>query len=588
MPKANQPIFLGNPQKGMAKSPHLGIADIRNCDIHSEPGVVKINEKAQSRTNQVQAPTFTADASTDEITTSAGLSNNSSVSDSTVVGRAVTVSNSGGALPTGLAASTIYYLIPVSTSVYKLATTYANAAASTPIDLTSAGTGTHTITTIEMGRPEEEATDPTTGYSFVVDHNGRVWWNNGSNQLWRLLAGNTLTNGTGNGIAAAFGFLFVFRSTIIDVADVSTQTKIEDPVGQSIWTNGWKTDLTSATKHKTFVKDGIIYFGNARYVGSLEELTTFVPATGATYSYTATELDLEQGWVVGPISELGSKLMVSAARARKSRIFPWNPDETSWDADFPVPGTEVYDIKNILNTLYIASGLTGTIYTSLGTVATLFLELPGHITQLPGSNTASQTKVRRIEHFRNRIFFSVDTLTPTTAEASGVWSVKFDGTGLNLEHQVSSGSYGSVSGVVVPLLHKPSDNVLHIGWQDNDSSLQGLDSIGEGTFALYIDYKAYITFEFLNVGSVKNPWTPGEILFQLTEALASPYGIRLSYRKDTSSSFTTIGTYEFSTLGAVLSHFDEPGILNAEVLQIKAELTGGNQAGPKLRHITIQ
>lgn len=580
--KAGEPIILGNPQRGIAASPHLGIADIRNCDIHSEPGIIKINEKSQIRTNGVNSSTFTANAGNDQITTAASMYGN--LNDSTILGRAVTVSNSGGALPAGLSAATTYYLISVTpNTVFKLASSYANAVAGTAVDITDAGTGTHTITTIEMGVPQESCNDPTTGYSFILDDAGRVWWST-TGERWRLLAGNTL--GAGNGIFANWGYLGVFRASALDFADVSSQTKIEDPVGQSIWSTpaAFQTGLVSATKHKTFIKDNVVYFGNGRYVGSIEEVEnqTFNPGSGSTYTYTATDLDLLPGWTVGPLSELGNKLMVFASKSGQSRCFPWNPDETSWDGDFPVPGTEIYDVENILNTIFIASANDGCIYTTLGTVASLFLRFPSH---LPGSGTNEGVRIRRIKYFKNRLFFTLDSTNASDA-VSGIWSVRLDGTGLSLEHQLSNGSYGTSNTVFVPLLHKITDKVMVMGWDDNQSSTQGLDSVGISA-NYYTSYAAYVIFELLSVGNVKTPWTPSEIMFQLVKSLADPHGIRLSYRTSDSGSFTTIGTYDYATLGAVMSHFDEPGILNAEVLQIKAELTGSGNGGPKLKYITV-
>ena len=61
-------------------------------------------------------------------------------------GLKVQVSNSGGALPTGLSASTDYFVIFVSTSTFKLATSLANALAGTVIDITADGSGTNTVT----------------------------------------------------------------------------------------------------------------------------------------------------------------------------------------------------------------------------------------------------------------------------------------------------------------------------------------------------------------------------------------------------------------------------------------------------------
>lgn len=58
----------------------------------------------------------------------------------------VRFTNSGGALPTGLSINTDYWLIRVSATTARVATTYANAIAGTAIAFTDAGTGTHTVT----------------------------------------------------------------------------------------------------------------------------------------------------------------------------------------------------------------------------------------------------------------------------------------------------------------------------------------------------------------------------------------------------------------------------------------------------------
>lgn len=57
----------------------------------------------------------------------------------------VRLANSGGALPTGLAAATDYWLIVVDANTVKFASSYANALAGTPVDITAAGSGTHTM-----------------------------------------------------------------------------------------------------------------------------------------------------------------------------------------------------------------------------------------------------------------------------------------------------------------------------------------------------------------------------------------------------------------------------------------------------------
>lgn len=62
------------------------------------------------------------------------------------------VSNSGGALPTGLIAATNYWAIRTSEDKFKLATSRAKSLAGTAIDLTTNGTGTNTVTAVSATR----------------------------------------------------------------------------------------------------------------------------------------------------------------------------------------------------------------------------------------------------------------------------------------------------------------------------------------------------------------------------------------------------------------------------------------------------
>lgn len=84
----------------------------------------------------IHAVTFTADAGTDVIThTGYDIASFTRVQLSTTT-----------TLPAGLSASTDYWTVRQSATTSKLATSYANAVAGVTIDITDAGTGTHTIT----------------------------------------------------------------------------------------------------------------------------------------------------------------------------------------------------------------------------------------------------------------------------------------------------------------------------------------------------------------------------------------------------------------------------------------------------------
>lgn len=96
---------------------------------------------AQSTTNTLgYGDTFTADASTDIITMTSTTNIPSNILTGTRVQLTTTTT-----LPAGLSLATNYYVIKVTDSTFKLATSYANAIAWTAIDITSTGTGTHTM-----------------------------------------------------------------------------------------------------------------------------------------------------------------------------------------------------------------------------------------------------------------------------------------------------------------------------------------------------------------------------------------------------------------------------------------------------------
>lgn len=97
---------------------------------------------AQATTNTIstRTATFTADAGTDVCTHTSTTSIPSNILTGTRV-RCTTTTT----LPAGLALATDYYFIKVSDTTYKLATSYANAIAGSAINITDAGTGTHTL-----------------------------------------------------------------------------------------------------------------------------------------------------------------------------------------------------------------------------------------------------------------------------------------------------------------------------------------------------------------------------------------------------------------------------------------------------------
>lgn len=96
---------------------------------------------AQATANTLgQSDTFTADDTTDICTYTSTANIPSNILTGTRVRLTTTTT-----LPAGLALATDYYVIRLSDTTFKLATSFANAIASTAINITSTGTGTHTV-----------------------------------------------------------------------------------------------------------------------------------------------------------------------------------------------------------------------------------------------------------------------------------------------------------------------------------------------------------------------------------------------------------------------------------------------------------
>lgn len=121
-----------------------GVLDTKGASAEADFNALKrlaltktLGRVIASAGNCILAQTFTADASTDLLTVplASGMVYN---------GTPITVSNTGGALPSPLLPATTYYASLFSATTFKLSTSMANSIAGLYIDLTTNGTGTNT------------------------------------------------------------------------------------------------------------------------------------------------------------------------------------------------------------------------------------------------------------------------------------------------------------------------------------------------------------------------------------------------------------------------------------------------------------
>lgn len=540
-----KPIVIDNWQNGVATSPHEGFGIMKLVDIETFPGAVKVQKKPSTLFHTSYSSTFTADPSTDICTSS------STVPDT---GTAVTVSTTT-TLPTGLSASTNYFIIKLSSTTFQLATTIQNANASTAINITGAGSGTHTVTTVNPSQVNHMVKDLRGGTLFLQDSNARVWYVGNGETRARLLNGNTTTSGSGNGIitfrnSAGDTYLFAFRNAAIDVVLVTATANLEAPS----WSNSWQSlntgSGTSNSHHAILGQDNIIYFCDDRYIGTIREVSTFAPGTGATYAYSNQALDIPPNDIAQWLCELGTNLLIAGNNLNK--IYPWDRLSDSFPLPIEVPERSVKKIINSGGTVYILAGVNGNIYTTQGSYTRLLRKIPSYITNSSATIQSNPVTWGGIAIRNGALLVG---LVGLTSGSGGVYLVYPDGR-LVMDSMPSTGS-ANVTAIYA------DDDFYQFGYSG------GADYFDIST-GRYASSGAIIQSEFFKLADKGTKATLS--ILEMQTATPTSGSARFSYRTNLGASFTTLAT--FTGDGSTTSWRTDIGITDLENIQIQMELSG--------------
>lgn len=409
---------------------------------------------------------------------------------------------------------------------------------------------------------------------YALDSAGKVYKSTDSGTSWVLMTGNTQTSANGNGLEIFKNYLIVARDAFLDVCGDGTSTGITN----ANWTNSWKAIDSDVLWHPMIISDNDskLYGGAGRYVFSLDELTTFAPGTGASYTYTQQALDLLATVRIKALAELGNNLMCGTWKGtnyydnRFANIYPWDRASASFGQPVQMDENGVHAMLNIGNTLYLMAGIEGKIFISDGVGYSLVGQIPATIANLDGGSYLLPFPGALV-NFKQRPFFGI-SYGNANLGAMGVWSVLRTANGniLNFEYTISENVDGSANPVQIGALIPFTQDVLLVGWRNN--ATYGIDKLNNASFAT--GYISFFDSPLYKVGTPLQLRTFEQLEFQLAKPLASGEGIKISYRTNLTNSFTTIGTYDFSLLGAVLSFNTRADIPSCEFLQVRVSLTG--------------
>jgi hypothetical protein len=565
MSDAQKPLIINQWAKGMADSPHVGISVIRNADIESYPGAVKVTKKPATMFLSGNSPTFTADAPTDVCTASGAVEANLAN-----FGGMAVYFTSTGTLPAGLSTSTVYFLIYVSNTTFKVATSYKNSigsSAGTAIDITDAGTGVHTMHPIAIGTINWIVQDPRTSNYWMLDSNGRVWFVPGGSIAYLLHNSaienvtGALTNASGQGLVlfltsdGTATYLFTFRNSVIDVINVFGISAYE----ALSWTNAWKnlnTGSGSNNSHHAIVgQDNIIYFCDSRYVGSIVENagSVFAPGNAGTYTYNNQALTLPQNEVAQCLEELGTNLLTGGNTFNK--IYPWDRISNSFGIPLSVPEYGVKRMKNMGSIVYILAGSWGNVYTTQGTYVKFFKKIPNAATNVNYAIQSNPITWGGLAGVESAIVFGVGAVTTA---ASGVYKLYPDGR--LIQDNTPAGGAQNVTALFA------INNFYVMGYAG------GADQF---LTSQYTNFETLIQSGLYKVGNKTAKAAYSQVEVQLANPATSGH-IRIKYRTDKTSAFADFasGAVLFTADSVTTSYNADVGLTDIENVQIQVEMDG--------------
>lgn len=324
-------------------------------------------------------------------------------------------------------------------------------------------------------------------------------------------------------------------------------------------------------------QDGQMYFTNGRYIGSIIAISHSLGSVTVTSS--SNVLDLPEGIFAVTMAELGNNLLIGTQQGISyterqnynfANIYPWDRTSSSFRLPVQINENGINAMISHRNQVYFSAGDDGRIYVTDGSNYQLVKRLP--FTTL-GSRYNPTSWVYPNAMCVNQkgnlmIGLSADynANAPTT---TGIWEIALtQGYPTHLPFFSRDGNLGDSANIRIGSVRVLNDDDLSFGIQSGTTYELSTTS----TTALWTGYKAKWRTELFQVGTRKNRKSFSDIEFTLTKPLLANQSIKLAYRKNLKDAFTTIGTFDYATLGSVISHYSKALIADAEMVQFEISL----------------
>jgi len=353
-----------------------------------------------------------------------------------------------------------------------------------------------------------------------------------------------------------------------------------------------------------------MYFTDGNYLIGFVEITgkTFSPSDSTTYVFVQKALVLPFFEIATCLENLGDNLIIGGLNS--NLLYPWNEIQTAvstptaanllvtaYQTPMRVGEKSTYALKNINNVLFILAGVKGIVYQTSGYVILPLKKIPEYIT----GGSVQWGGIEKIDG--NLIFGFLGTQGDANGNQNGgvgkiflteqaqLTSVIANGT-LIIDQTVASGSITTLPTALLtyisPAVAQPSAyETYFLG------SANGMDVVD--LFNVRSDGSAYIECTMEHAGSVEETRAFEGVGVEFLQPLASSQGVNIQFRTALNGSYTAgdatggnLVNFNFTTYGAITNQFENSGIADTYLVQLKVILTSDGFRDPILSGVWLK
>lgn len=333
------------------------------------------------------------------------------------------------------------------------------------------------------------------------------------------------------------------------------------------------------------IRDGKIYFCSENNIGVLEEVSgsDFDPTNSSTFQWTYNAFNIPENFQAAGLSELGKYIVIAAISHEPvtnleqknpitSYLF-WNGSDVTADYIFEIPEKRMTNLLSIGGTIFVSGGERGKIYTITESGVQLYAQIPfdydsGKNILLGGLGYPSMA------WWRDMLLVGVSNTSAGGFYPTGIYGIK----GGKIVHQFLTSEQldGSLDNIIIGAIYPYDETSFYFGWKNATDSTYGIDKVSTSGYR-FPSYSSYFESIVYQVGTFSQKKSIDRIEVVLSRALQTGEGVRIKYRKSIDDSWTTLGTRDYSSCGAVSSLLFN-GIHNLYTIQIRVELTTGSSS----------